>query len=91
MELLIDNGANVNAVNAGITPLYWAAQNGYRDIVSLLLRNGARPDSVTARGDTPLSVAKENGHNDIVELLECHLAATPKNAQQHLTGKRDQL
>jgi len=45
-KLLIDNGANVNAVgNNGVTPLHRAAQGGYLDVAKLLIEHGADVNS----------------------------------------------
>ncbi|HTX22767.1 MAG TPA: ankyrin repeat domain-containing protein [Candidatus Aquilonibacter sp.] len=54
----------------GRTALYWAAENGYKDIVALLLTNKA---DVNAKDkllqSTPLSRAAQNGNLEIVKLL----------------------
>jgi ankyrin repeat protein len=47
-ELLIDNGANVNArTTAGVTPLWEAKEQGHQEIVELLRKYGAREQHVS--------------------------------------------
>ena len=53
----------------GATPLHWAAQYGHRDIVKLLMDNGAKPDKKDILGRTPLQRTAEKGHTDLVKLL----------------------
>ncbi|KAF3207863.1 hypothetical protein TWF679_008195 [Orbilia oligospora] len=55
----------------GRTPLSYAAEGGYADVVKLLLETGrVDPDPVRPRaGRTPLSYAAAGGHLAVVELL----------------------
>ena len=55
----------------GLTPLAWAAGNGYDAIVNLLLtKDNVDTDLKGSQYDqTPLSWAAKNGHKDMVELL----------------------
>lgn len=55
----------------GLTPLSWAAGNGYDAIVDFLLtKDGVNPDLADSQyGRTPLSWAAENGHKVIVKQL----------------------
>jgi ankyrin repeat protein len=68
VELLIDNGADVNAkVDVfGNTPLHLAASGGHEEIVELLIANGPDVNVKNKNGTTPLhnAVTKE-----IAELL----------------------
>ena len=58
VEVCLENGNDVNAVNAiGDTALHGAAYRGGIDVARLLVRRGARLDAVDSRGLTPLSVA----------------------------------
>ncbi|UCD52383.1 MAG: ankyrin repeat domain-containing protein, partial [Phycisphaerales bacterium] len=62
-ELLISNGADVNARDTeGVSVLFYATGKGYSEIVDLLIANGANPDKV-------LWGAILGGHNDIAERL----------------------
>lgn len=66
--LLLQNGANIDAISKGLTPLIWAAENGREDMVTLLLDNKA---NVAFRyGDeTVLMRVASKGHIDVVRLL----------------------
>ena len=53
MQLLIDRGADVNAIDkhaktgdAGLTPLDIARHNGDTPVVKLLLKDGAKPSQI---------------------------------------------
>jgi ankyrin repeat protein len=75
VELLLQNGANTEAkVNApnfrGETALHLAG-NG-REIVELLLKSGANPNSTDDSGATPLHYAARRGAEEIAELLLAH-------------------
>ena len=73
---LLDQGANVNAVDAnGVTLLIAASYNGQVEIVRLLLAKGAQVDKAEGSGFTPLHIASQQGHTEIVKLL------LDKNAQ----------
>jgi hypothetical protein len=51
------------------TPLYLACQNGFFNIVKVLLQNGALVNPKTAFGSTPIFVAAERGYIVIVRML----------------------
>ena len=53
----------------GLTPLAYASQNGYADVVKLLLAKGADPTSGGNDGLTPLHRAAKKGHAAAVRLL----------------------
>jgi len=64
--------ANVNARTndfKGNTALMMASSMGHKDIVKLLLDNGADVNAYNNYGDTALINASENGHIEIVEML----------------------
>ncbi len=61
-ELLIKNGANVNAPgDMGETPLHVAVSQGNRKLIKALLSAGAKTDAVSEFGKTPLDCAAEKG------------------------------
>jgi cytohesin len=69
-ELLIDNGADVNAnEDYGWTPLHNAASEGHMEVAELLIAKGADVNAKNNYGDNPLHGAAEQGHKEIVELL----------------------
>ena len=49
--------------------MHWAAENGHKEIVELLIRAGADKDLQDKDGSTPLHRAARTGHKEIVELL----------------------
>ena len=53
-------------------PLHIAAQNGYLEIVELLLEHGANPNVQDNDGRTPLHYAVENCHVDVARVLLDH-------------------
>ena len=69
-ELLLANGANINAVDdQGETPLHQAARNGHQDVVELLIANGAQIKPLAKDGSTPLYLAAWSRHKNIAQLL----------------------
>ncbi|MDP6981107.1 MAG: ankyrin repeat domain-containing protein [Myxococcota bacterium] len=80
MKLLLDAGADVNAVNPtnGLTALHRAVGSG-SEMVKLLLDAGARGGVVDKEGHTPLDLANELGDESIIALLGARLtSATPQ-------------
>jgi ankyrin repeat protein len=71
-------GANVNAPNTyGWTALYWASSRGHKEIVELLIANGADVNQTSDRGDTPLDGAIDphptlDPQPEIADLLRKH-------------------
>jgi ankyrin repeat protein len=61
---------NIDAKNwSGRTALYMAAKTGNRDIVQLLIEEGADIEAADFDLETPLSAALKNSHMDVVKLL----------------------
>ena len=61
------SNANLNTSNtmSGRSPLFWAARNGHKEVVKLLLeRDDVNPDAADEYGRTPLCEAIENGHRE---------------------------
>lgn len=71
VSLLLDNGAEVNAVDthSGDTSLMLATWNGHIDIVKLLLRHGADITIKNLKEENALKHAETRGWNDITNLL----------------------
>jgi uncharacterized protein len=69
-RLLIANGADVNATQAGgFTPLHQAAAAGARELVILLLEAGADPRKLCDQGKTPADYARDRGRTELAQLL----------------------
>ena len=84
LELLITNGANINAtmyeghypslalycfMDLG-TPLHRAAELGKADVVRYLLSHGADMNIKNAKGKTPLECARQFNQSEVIQLLE---------------------
>ncbi|WP_303318540.1 ankyrin repeat domain-containing protein [Flavivirga abyssicola] len=69
-KLLIENGANVDAVQMqNVTALHSAVHRGNLDLIKLLIENNASIDSKMDNGDTALIIAKREGHENIEAYL----------------------
>src|SRR5678816_2113462 len=62
VRTLLQQKADVNAAQVdGMTALHWAARQNDSDTVQMLLKAGAKADSVTRYGVTPIYLAAVNG------------------------------
>jgi ankyrin repeat protein len=94
IELLIANGADVNAKPRGSTPLHYAATSVHTDVAELLLAHKASINAKDSIGRTPLHNAVMNGNKEVAELLLANKADV--NARDnygltplHLAGHKD--
>jgi len=67
-KLLIQAGALIDMKRYD-SPILFASKEGHKDIVDLLIRNGANVNVTTVKGQHPLHFASKEGHKDIVNLL----------------------
>jgi hypothetical protein len=68
---LIAMGADVNVRNeSGQTPLMFATEKGYADMVQVLIQHGANPKLVNNQGESALTIALMKGYTRIAESLE---------------------
>ncbi|MDP6680000.1 MAG: ankyrin repeat domain-containing protein, partial [Verrucomicrobiota bacterium] len=68
----IADGADVNAMGFGMTPLHHAAMYGHKEIAELLIANGADVNAKNKQAATPLHLAAlggHKGHKKVAELL----------------------
>lgn len=83
VQILIDQGADVNAKNhRGLTALMGAAWAGRLDIVRKLLIYGAEIKARTTDGKTALIFANEREHFNIIALLQAFGAGEPSEEDQ---------
>jgi uncharacterized protein len=70
-RLLIDHGANVNAIqpDVGFTALHEVASNGDIEFAKLLLEHGANINAKMAEGKTPLAFALERKQAEMAAFL----------------------
>ncbi|XP_026150400.1 unconventional myosin-XVI isoform X2 [Mastacembelus armatus] len=75
VKQLIATGGNLNHPNDdGVTLLHIACASGYRDVVCVLLENGADPQPADSNFWTPLHLAAKYGQMSIVSHLLRHRA-----------------
>lgn len=91
-ELLLDYGANANAVNAlGDTPLHQCARVGDVDMCRLLLWKGARMDIRNARRDTPLRLALSRVDLVLSKMFIDHQGWTASTIDEEVEGDEEAL
>ena len=76
-KLLVEYGADVNAIDVGgDTALMWAANGGHLNVVEFLVEHGANVNTAathyTNAGSTALIYASEKGHVNVVKYLIQH-------------------
>ena len=74
-QLLIDNGADVNAKGHGYTSVHRAVQNNHPEMLDFLLNQGAWVDGENKITITPLTQAARNGHVGMAASLLNHGAS----------------
>jgi len=77
MDLLLENGAEVNSAlrsksAAGWTALHFAVVNGDYDLAKYLLSHGANVNHTSNEGSTALSLARQEKYKEIISLLKEH-------------------
>jgi ankyrin repeat protein len=55
VKIIVEQGANMDKIDSGITPLYLASLKGRVDIVQYLVEQGASLDKASSGGYTPLT------------------------------------
>ncbi|HUN85803.1 MAG TPA: ankyrin repeat domain-containing protein [Terracidiphilus sp.] len=71
IQLLLDRGADTNAVQAGgFTAIFSAATANRRDLAELLVAHGANPRHVTDQGKTAAQFARERGFTELADWLD---------------------
>jgi ankyrin repeat protein len=73
VKVLLGHGAHADVKDKveGNTPLIIAAGEGYKDVVEVLLANGADVNDADKMG-TPLAWALHTGHTDVADLIRQH-------------------
>jgi len=73
-DLLLEDGADVNAVALSLTPLIVAVRHQHADIAEALLAHGARVNAASSDGRTALHFAVAARQANLVELLLANYA-----------------
>lgn len=69
-KYLIKNGADIDALDSSEnTPLFWAAKGGYREVVDVLIKAGAKLEVGGYDGLTALHIAALRNRAGVVKLL----------------------
>ncbi|MBQ7608886.1 MAG: ankyrin repeat domain-containing protein [Desulfovibrionaceae bacterium] len=68
---ILDKGLRVNTTDeVGNTPLHYACELGFSDVVAALLKKNAKVNAQNEQGETPLDIARKKGNPDIIRMLE---------------------
>ena len=59
-------------ISSGVTPLHLAAKYGHKEIVEILIANGADINAKDDDGETPLHKAAWERHEEIAKFLISH-------------------
>ena len=87
IEVLIEEGANVNARNLkGNTPLIFTCQVGKAKVAEYLINHGAEVNYFNSNNDTPILIACRNGQSDVLEVLLQHATNKFINHVAHIDG-----
>lgn len=72
VKLLLATGTvDPNSMSIGNRgPIFWPCENGFTDIVRMLLEHGADPNALDNHGRTPYSIAKDRNHRAVLNVLE---------------------
>ena len=81
IKILIDNGSDVNKQEATKlhTPLHDAVLWGHKEVVDILMSNGADINIEDMFGRTPLCLAKFKGHTKVADLLKAAMKKQKEN------------
>ena len=87
IEELLDNGADVNAVNLkGNPPIYATCQIGPLKVAEMLLIRGADATIINTNGDSLPLIACRNGQSEILELLIRYVTKEFLEHKAHIDG-----
>ena len=94
-RVLIENGIDIQKHGEhGYTPLHQACAFGHKNIVELLLQNGADPLART-EGDLAFTIARLNSHDSICNLMNSFMKgksdASLEAGQKHIGHLKDSI
>ena len=88
VKFLLDNKADINAVDHGLSAINRATENGNKEMVELLLDRGANVNDIHSNQSdqyAPLHVAAVYGYKSIAEVLLAHKADVNIKTKSGLT------
>ena len=91
VDLLLDLGANINAVDVkGNNCLHYAVNSNNPTLLKKLLVRGAEKTNRNNKGKLPLDLARENNYGKIVDILSAKnsLIQNPCSKNHEITGLR---
>ena len=79
-NLLLKHGANINKATTAdrITALHNAVAHKQKDMITLLIKNGAKVDIKTPKGKSILDTAKATKNENIIDLIQSHIPSSCK-------------
>ena len=80
LHRLLKMNVEINFSQDGSAPIFIAAENGYADIMQILMHHGARIRVQNEEGKTPMEIALARGFTRTAEIL--HFAAEAKYANR---------
>ena len=87
VDLLLSKGLTVNQTTSiGRTPIHYAAEKGYKKLLTYLIDKGGDPFATDNEGVTSDILASENGHYDLFETL---LDYVPQSNEEEDNKKED--
>jgi ankyrin repeat protein len=90
-RILLENGANVNAVDRkGMTPIMGAARLGYGPMVQLLLDHGANVSITDDRGWNAENHAAAGEHLEVVTMLKDAATRAKEEAEAAATRAKEE-
>jgi ankyrin repeat protein len=69
LHRLLKYNAEINFTEDGTMPVFIAAENGYADVMQILVHNGVKFRVQNAEGKTPMDIALAKGYTRIAEIL----------------------
>ena len=77
LHRLIGMNVELNFIQDGTMPVFIAAENGYTDVMQILVHHGAKFRVQNSAGKTPIEVALDKGYTRIAEILHHAAEASP--------------